>query len=256
MTRKILLLCVVLSVCAAGWAQSFHYKKLEDLHFDWAGQSLEFVVERQVSFGEGEPETAPARLRVWKDGQRIAEFDLQWGITQYKGEYAHEATFPENLAQSRYLLFVNIVSSKPPVLLAFGAAVGDALGPVYAYGLDTSGNPHQWLARDHFGFERLSDIGRTGEEKIVTHACEPQSADGEFVPYNPFVIWRIGENKAEIDKPLTRSYNEQVYVWSGAECRQDLMVVKDPNGKWQFKKAPEAVREPGEEVHDVNSTPH
>jgi hypothetical protein len=256
MRRTILLLWVLSLAVTSAWPQSFRYKKLEDVHFAWNGQPMEFIVERQIGIGESETVSAPARIRILNNGLPIAAFELQWGITQFKGENARQATFPANLAESRYLLFANISHSKPPLLLAFGPIGGDPLGPGYAYGLDASGKPHQLLAKENFGFARFSEFGRTGEAKIITVKCGTHGSGKGPSPYDPFLVWRIRENDVAFDKALTRSYNEQNYVWAGTECRDDVRAVKNEAGEWKLRKTTEPAREPGEEVHDLNNEPH
>jgi len=45
----------------------------------------------------------------------------------------------------------------------------------------------------------------------------------------PYHIYTVGNN-CELNKPLTRQYNEQHYVFAGFEYNENIMVFK-PNDK-------------------------
>lgn len=233
MQSKIWVLLLTVALCAAASAQSHPYKKLDDIKFTW-GQSLELVLEQQTGYTDGEPDQAPARIRVLKDGKPLANLTLKWGVSMYAGELANLATFPPNLVKSKYLLFATIAKDKPPLLLVIGPAPGDTNGAVYAFALDANGMPHAVLNEEQFGFSSFADVDGDGTMEIVGPLCAPTGGGGEPGIYDPYLVWKLGADGFKEVDALTVKYNKEHYVWAGDRCREDSVVVQDKSGKWKL----------------------
>ncbi len=230
MLRKFWTIVMAASLCAAAAAQSHPYKKLDDVKLTW-GQPLEFIVEQQTNYTDGEPDQAPARIRVLKEGKPLTTLQLEWGVSMYAGELANLATFPPNLVKSKYLLFATIAKDKPPLLLVIGPAPGDTNGGVYAFALDANGVPKSVLHEEQFGFERFFDADGDGTMEIVGPTCVPQGGGNSPDTYDPYIVWKLGDDGFKPDNALSVKYNKEHYVWAGADCRTDVVAVKDKAGK-------------------------
>ena len=74
----------------------------------------------------------------------------------------------------------------------------------------------------------FKDLDGDGIKELIGLPCLHQAVDQYTATYDPYLVFRLEEEKATLDRELTKQYNLKHYVWAGFECSEEYFVEELP----------------------------
>ncbi len=228
------IVAVLGALLSTSYAQ-VQWKRVETLHFDWAGPGQTATLMLEVP-EHSNSQGVFTRLRIRTPGHRDFLLVDDDGLVNYRKDvcsFDADVCKKRNLVASDHVLILPVAGRD--ILFVFGGAYASSPGSLHVLALDGSGVPFELLSLKEFDFVDLMESDNDRSSVIVGKKCLSQEWGHDFLTYDPFSVYRLPKSlssKATYSLELSKQYNlTHYYGWAGPDCSEDYAVVLHPPGQ-------------------------